>query len=194
MKLIPYLAPKRYTFIDPDTQVHFEESSREILVQRILAYRKQNRLEPIDNLTTVLENYWCGLPENLGACEPNAYLRRGVMQYVQGGVTLLANMLFKRIVPQAVADARSNICAQCPHNVLLNKSWFVKQADEIALHSTNGLKSINHDKLGNCAICTCPLRAKVFYGDTINLPQDQYARLPDYCWQKIAMDQDKKKV
>lgn len=152
----------------------------------ITAYRKQNNLEDLEMLSEVLENYWCGLPENKGRCEPRE-LKRGVLGYLKGGIAVLKNMVYAKFAPQEIADSRGRQCVECKFNTFKDNGPFVEWSNKIAEASTLGRKSKYHDKLGECAVCICPLRAKVFYGDVISLEQEWIEPMQSVnCWQLKA--------
>jgi hypothetical protein len=191
LRLKPFCVPRRYVFSDPDTHRLHVGTTRDALKAIIQAYRSQNELEPIENLDLVLENYWCSLPENTPVCEP-APLRRGFMSFFKGGVALISDLFFgtQNLVSQAEADRRAEICTRCPHNVFPDKLGFIAWSDEIALHSTNGLKSSHHDLLGNCGVCSCPLRAKVFRKGPFRLSPAERTEMAEVgCWQPLAADE-----
>lgn len=182
-KFKPFLGPISFSFVDPDTGYKYLAKQKPELIDRIVSYRKQNELEPIENLSLVIDNYLCGLPENFGSCQ-DLRLERHLMGYVKGGLALLKNMLYKKYVSQEEADRRASICITCEHNVFPDKKNFIKWSDELAESSIGARRSKHHDKLGNCDCCSCPLRCKVWYGDTINLKVDERMCLINECWQK----------
>lgn len=186
MKFRPFYGPHAFTFVDPDTKYQYNASTQAELVKKIIGYRTQNRLEPIEALDAVLENYWCYLPENKGKCKPYP-LKRGFLQMFKGGIALLINYAYDKFVGQELADARAEICARCPHNIKPEKGVVNAWLDEIAVASVGDRRTKVHDELGTCEICSCPLPAKVFYGGTIDLSEDELSQMPDYCWQPRAM-------
>lgn len=168
----------------------FEEASKPALIDRITTYRKVNNLEPIEHLSFVLESYWCGLPENAGNCESIKELPRGLLGYIRGGIAYLTTMAYKSMVGQEEADKRSEQCASCKYNFFPDRKGFVRWSDEIAESSTLGRKSKKHDELGNCALCSCPLRAKVFYNGTVKIEESWKAGMQEVgCWQ-LRMDKN----
>lgn len=182
-KFKPFTGPVEYKFVDPDTKYLYKAPDKNELLYRIVAYRRQNELEPIDNLDYVVDNYLCGLPENFGSCQDH-HLDRHLMGYIRGGLALLKNMLYKKYVTQEMADYRGSICVGCPLNVFPDKKGFLKWSDKMAEAAVGDRKSIHHENLGNCEVCSCVLKAKVFYGDNITLPEDEYNALPEFCWQR----------
>lgn len=176
----------RFVWKDPDTGREFEDQNKQSLIDRVTAYRRQNNLEEIEELGVVMESYWCGLPENKGKCV-GAELERGWLGYVRGGLAMVRNLVYKAFAPQGVADARSRQCSGCKFNVFPDRGPFIEWSDKIAEASTLGRRSEFHDELGSCAVCTCPLRAKVFIGDVIPLEPEW---IPDMqsvmCWQLAA--------
>lgn len=182
-KLLPHVGPADLVFVDPDSGYRFRAPSRDALIKHIIAYRQQNGLEPIEELTAVLENYWCGLPENRSNCVP-LKLRRGFARYMKGGIALLLNILYRNTVSQAEADRRAEICTGCTYNVFPKKGWSVAWADAMAEQMVGQKKSKHHNELGNCEVCTCPLRAKVFWKGKIDLTEKERKRMTQVgCWQ-----------
>lgn len=188
----PFEVPHTFKFVDPDTGFQFEESNRKLLIKRIIDYRAQNRLDPIEHLHLVLDNYWCELPENEGKCTP-LKLKRGFMPMLKGAVFVIKNIFYGQdnLTDRDTAVVRANICIKCPHNInpdKLEPNEFNKWADNVALHSTDGaylqIPFSVRNKLYNCEICTCPLKAKVWYKGKATLPKEEQEKLPDFCWQK----------
>jgi hypothetical protein len=96
--------------------------------------------------------------------------------------------MFKSFAPQVLADKRSEICASCPLNVFPDKGPFIKWSDELALHSIGNRRSKEHDKLGNCDGCSCPLRPKVFFDGTPKLTPEEEKKISEAnsnCWQLV---------
>ncbi len=183
-KFLPFQSSSVYVFLDPDTQYHYSAGTYPELVQKIIAYRSQNKLDPIENLSFVLDNYLCTLPENIGKCGP-ATLRRNFLGFIKGGISLLRNMAYDAYVTQSRADERSAICAACPHNVKPEKGAFTFWADRVAEASIGSRRSKHHDELGTCDCCGCPLRPKVFIGEKIELTEEEVEEMStnENCWQ-----------
>ncbi len=185
LKFLPFQGPKVFRFKDPDKKgKRYEAPSLPALLALIKGYREQNELPPIEYLETVVEHYLCGLPEHIGACGPKGPLKRGLLATLKGGVALISNMLYNKFVEQSVADERSAICAGCPENVFPDKGPFVAWSDDIAEQSVGSRKSAHHNELGNCGVCSCPLRAKTWWGGEFKFTDKQMKEFPDFCWQK----------
>lgn len=179
-----FTVPLKQVFKDPDTGRVFTAATRKELVKEVVSYRANNSLEPLDGLNIVIDTYQCNLPENLGNCLPLPRLKRGLMGFLSGGMAVIKNLRYPKLATQEVADARSEQCKDCPNNVFLDKGMFVAWQDEIALNAIGERKSKFHNDLGNCGVCSCPLRAKVFWAGPIELPEDQKAEvLKVNCWQ-----------
>lgn len=195
LRLKPYIAPKRFVFKDPDTGYFYQAFTRPELIKRIVNYRAQNNLEPLEQLDHVLEHFWCtDCKENTGNCEPNPAFnpknkefKRSLLAYFKGGIALLKNVFYgeANMVSQEVADERAVICRECPHNIVPVKGPMLKWSDEIAEASTGGRKSKYHDELGSCEVCSCPLRAKVFYKGDFGLSAEEKSKMSKLpkCWQ-----------
>lgn len=184
LKFKPFTNSKVWEFTDPDTLHKYNAKSRAELVQQIVGYREQNELPRIEYLDKVLENYLCRLPINSGSCVPRKDLSRSMMQTIKGGVALLINYLYESFVDQATADNRAAQCIACPNNIFPDMSGFDAGADLIAQASVGDRRSIHHKNLGNCEVCTCPLRAKVWYNGTVELDLKQIKEMEKVnCWQ-----------
>ena len=178
-----------WEFTDPDTGYQFRTGSRADLVKQIITYRINNQLEPIDNLDLVLNDYLCKLPCNAGNCRINGTLSRGLIGTVKGGVTLLKSMAFKAFVSQEKADDRSSVCARCPMNVFPDKKAFVKYSDRVALHCIGKRRTSNFDNLGNCAVCSCVLKAKVWIvPENLSATEEEMKEFPSFCWVKKELN------
>lgn len=182
-KFLPFATSKIWQFTDPDTGFIHTGRDKPDLIKKILGYRDQNDLDPIDQLGAVVDNYLCELPINLGSCK-NYKLERGFLKYIKGGIALLINMAYDKFVSQDEADRRSSICLGCPHNIFPDKGGFITWADEMAKSAIGDRKSKFHKELGNCSVCSCPLRAKVFFGGKLSLSKQEMIEMPEFCWQK----------
>jgi len=187
----PFTTSKIWQFRDPDTNRLLTADNRKQLTTLIYTYRSQNNLAPIYRLNDVIDNYLCKQPANLGNCMENKKLPRSAMQYLKGGIDLLVNMLYSSYVPQGEADRRAQVCLGCTHNTFPDKTGFIKWSDTIAVKSVGSRKSAHHDKLGNCGVCSCVLRAKVWKGGTVSLSPNELKTIketkPD-CWQLEFLD------
>lgn len=178
------MTSKIWEFKDPDTGYIYRANSEKELLTLIVNYRKQNELSAIEFLEVIVENCLCKRRVNLGACEAREPLKRNIFQYFKGGIALLKNMAYNKFVSQKEADARAKICILCPLNVFPDKKGFVKWSDDLALASIGERRSTYHDELGNCEACGCTLKAKVFYGDKLNLSDEELNKMPELCWQR----------
>lgn len=186
LMLKPFAGPKRFVFKDPDTGFDYEAKNLKELVQRIISYRSQNRLEPLLHLDIVLHAYWCTLPENVGDCCDRPRLDRGLKAYVKGGIALIENLWFgeKARVTSNEAKRRGAICLKCPYNVNPEKGKFDDWADRMAEYSVGDVKSAYHSQLFNCEVCSCNLRAKVWWNGDMGLSDEQKTKMEAVgCWQ-----------
>lgn len=186
-------APYRYDFVDPDTGHKFIDYNRDSLIDRIVAYRSQNRLAPIEKLPEVLNNYWCSQPENVGKCRPcEEEVTRGFYAVLQGGITLLKALAMKHFSPQEVADARSEQCKDCKYNSFPDRGPFRVWIDDVAVSCVGSRKSKHHEDIGICAVCTCPLRSKVFIEEKLPAftPKQVELLRGVKCWQLKLSGQD----
>lgn len=183
----PFQTSPVWKLPDPDTGHLHTGTTRAELVSNIINYRAQNRLDKLERLDLVIDNYLCSLPENVGKCRP-APMKRGLLQYAKGGLMLLSNLWYgdENMVDQAKADERATICKDCPCNEFPDRGMFIQWSDDIALNSVGERKSAHYDSLGNCAACSCCLRAKVWYKGPFKLSKDESAKMQlcnSQCWQ-----------
>lgn len=90
-------------------------------------------------------------------------------------------------VAQAEADRRAAICANCPHNVTpAAKSWAQKWTDGGMLAAVEDRKTAHHDRLAVCQVCSCELRAAVWWLPDILIASMKGKRFPlkfpAICW------------
>lgn len=181
---LPFKAPPSWYFIDPDTGHRYQADSKAELVKRILAYREQNRLPDIFQLGAVIDNFLCNQVENNFRCGKATEMHRSWWQYLKGGVALLRNMLINKPVDKEEADRRGGICIKCPYNVFPDKDRYVKWSDKVAEASVPGKRSAFHDYLGNCEVCTCTLKAKVWMPGPFDLSAEEVEKMREVgCWQ-----------
>jgi len=186
LKFKAFEAPDKYLFKDPDTGRDFETKTKEEIIKQIVSYRAQNELEPLEYLGVVIDAYMCSMPRYRYKCEPGRPFSRSVFGYISGGIALLKNMFYgdRHMVTQKAADRRASQCIFCKFNVFPDKHGFLKWSDDVAEASTHGRKAKYHDKLGNCEVCSCPLKAKVWYKGHDRFSNEEIAKFKEVnCWQ-----------
>jgi hypothetical protein len=92
-------------------------------------------------------------------------------------------------VDQAEGDRRAAICAKCPHNVIpAGKGWLQNWTDGQMLKSVEGRETASQDKLGVCEVCSCELRAAVWWQPDIIATTTRDAKFardfPGHCWKR----------
>lgn len=92
-------------------------------------------------------------------------------------------------VDQAEADRRATLCVNCPHNVIpVGKGWAQQWTDGKMLDAVEGRRTVHHERLGACEVCSCELRASVWWRPDILLAAQRgksfVKRFPDFCWKK----------
>ena len=86
------------------------------------------------------------------------------------GANILAGWLGEGGIPvnETLAEDRAKICAACPHNHPVSWAGFAKAgvaqtvmaAERLAHHAQ--MRTAEHDRLGECEICGCYLKLKVW--------------------------------
>lgn len=180
----PFHGPKEFKFKDPDSGYEYIADDFGSLLKKITDYRSANGYSPIEMLPQVVEHHLCNLPCHYNDCKPNEKLSRTLSQYIRGGVALFKSFIYKNMVDQATADKRSEQCADCPFNVFPDKGNFDKLADAMALRQIGDRRSKYHDHLGNCAVCSCLMRSKVFFKGNFRITDDEAEKMEIVnCWQ-----------
>lgn len=92
-------------------------------------------------------------------------------------------------VDQAEGNRRAMVCARCPRNVIpAGKGWLQNWTDGQMLKSVEGRKTESHDKLGVCEVCSCELRAAVWWAPDIVAATTREAKVardfPSHCWKR----------
>lgn len=94
------------------------------------------------------------------------------------------NLWYSKVVSQQEAEIRAKQCSTCPNNEFPDKGAFTKWSDDVALSSVGEKKTSYHESLGNCKVCTCVLKAKVFYGGEASFTAEEEAEFRKVnCWQ-----------
>jgi hypothetical protein len=191
-KFKPFEATDNYTFKDPDTGHVYKEKTLKQLYTAITIYRIQNRLEVIEYLNEVVENYLCSLPENCNKCRTEE-LKRSMYLTIQGGIALLKNMFFQKFATQEVAEKRAAQCVTCKFNIFPDRHGFIKYADDIAIKQIGERKVSVEKELGSCEVCTCVLKSKChFDGKLSKFNEEEVAKFKSVnCWQLKLSGQDK---
>jgi hypothetical protein len=97
-------------------------------------------------------------------------------------------------VDRAKADQRANICANhCRHNVIPNsKNWLQEWTDGQMLGAVQNRKTSHHEEIGVCEVCSCELRAAVWFEDDITVAsmtgQSFVENFPEKCWKKALLN------
>lgn len=182
-KFKPFHGPHQYVFKDPDTGFAFKEKSKKTLIDRIVIYRQQNNLPELQFLDDVLENYWCGLPENVGRCEPKA-LKLGLLPLMKAGIVLIKNYMYDRFATQDVAEKRASQCVGCKFNKKPDTEGVKYWLDLVVINTVKGHRVPDYEKLGTCEACNCPINSKVFYDGTISPSREEKEKFTEVnCWQ-----------
>ena len=96
-------------------------------------------------------------------------------------------------VDQTEGDRRAAICVNCPHNVIpAGKGWLQNWTDGQMLKSVEGRTTASQDRLGVCEVCSCELRAAVWWQPDIIATTTRDAkfarRLPRHCWKRQILE------
>ncbi len=197
-----------FRFVDPDTGYHYNHNYKtfEELEMAVQQYRQQNKLPRIRKFRAVWEHYVCeNVPGMKGrCCQVGEVVKRSFEQYYNGGKSFVKAILSGKaaFVDQKTADRRAAVCKECDQNVV-NTGHSVAHyySDAFIKANVGARKSKFHDELHTCKICTCILKAKVFYNDEMvadsitdtelvqltRRPKDKAGRHLK-CWQLAALE------
>lgn len=179
MKLLRRKDPMRapvvpWHFRDSVTGFEFSEKyeTREQLVAHIIRYRDMNRLEPMEHIEEILEDFICrqpGMDTYVEEYEIPDTERRSLAQYLSGAAAFVrtAKKRFSReesLVSQEKADSRALTCLNCPHNAPTpNKTGMEQMTDNWMMTLTKESSTRYDGALKECQKCGgCPLKAKVW--------------------------------
>lgn len=181
--------PHTWEFRDPNSGFLYTAPTKKELLEYIVSYRTQNELPAIEFLPVVVENYMCRIKANMHLCEKRV-MRRGIMQYLQGGLYMFKSMFSGKFVSQEEADRRSEVCKECPLNFFptneAEKSKLIAWSDNLAESNIGSKKSAHHEALGNCEACSCTLRLKVWVEPPFKLASNELVKIRaanKSCWQ-----------
>jgi hypothetical protein len=97
-------------------------------------------------------------------------------------------------VDQAEGDRRAAICVNCPHNVIpAGKGWLQNWTDGQMLKSVEGRTTASQDHLGVCEVCSCELRAAVWWQPDIiatTTRDAKFARRLPRRWKRRTRERD----
>lgn len=163
-----------FRFVDPDTGFHFNQSykSFEELEAAVQSYRQANGLPRISKFRAVWEHYVCeNVPGIKGrCCQVAQKVKRSFEQYWAGGKSFVKAIMRGEdsFVDQRTADRRGAVCKECDQNVVnIGHNHTQLYSDGFIRAQVGNRKSKYHEDLHTCKICTCILKAKVFYNDDI---------------------------
>ena len=179
-------SPSDWYFKNPDDGFTIKGSSLQDVATKVRSYRSQNQQDEIQYLENVIENWLCCRKENWGKCEKLPPLKRGLYTTLKAGVLLIKQMMYNSFASQELADSRALTCVNCKANSFPDKDGFIKWADDIAEQTVGDRKSKYHEQIGNCEVCTCLLRSKIFYNEKIKLKkeiEDKMREVNPKCWQ-----------
>jgi len=185
-----------WSFIDPDTGHTFSRkySSLDDLIKEVVKYRDHNRLQPISNLKDLIYNHVCekdGMQVN--CCEVRNK-KRSLDQYTRGGYSYIkaSKQGSNAFVSQELADARAEICLNCPLMKIPKKTSALEKFTNEKMERLVGKRVVAKFKeLFTCDVCSCLVRAKVWFNRTIvndSLSNEEKMALP-----KDAFGKDGKK-
>lgn len=119
-------------------------------------------------------------------CEPIPKLERGFWGYLKGGVALLKAVALGKMVLQEEAEGRALLCVGCPFNQPYEKTSVQRATDKLMEAAVEGRRRpvAVHNQLGNCGVCSCCLKFKVFAKGPFDLSDAEKVQMKSVgCWQ-----------
>lgn len=163
-----------YKFVDPDTGFVFglPYKTFEDLEDHVRAYRSQNNMPMIDRFRMVWEAYICANTPGMDmkCCSVEEKIARNFKQYWNGAKAFVKSTFLgdEAFVEKSVADERAAKCIDCSENIRnIGHSQGQFYSDKFINMQIAGRRSDHHEKLHTCRVCTCILKAKVFYKDSV---------------------------
>jgi hypothetical protein len=206
--------PGGFRFVDPDNGYKYPRvESMDKLLVHIKTYRAQNKLEPIQRLTTMVECWLCDQPGMESYCI-DVGGPRTFQQYLEGAragaqialnrVGMMMGLSRSPFTSQTVAEKRAATCVRCRYNVQNEKDSKARRYTDEFVASLVGARHTSEDgKLFSCSVCSCPLRPKVHVSDKIiqeRMNANERYRFPNgepgkdgkplYCWQVRPITED----
>jgi len=159
-----------YKFTDPDDGFEYNRHYRNFieLENHVIIYRTQNKLPILRKFRIIWEAFVC---ENVTlmknkCCPVEKLVERSFSQYYKGAKAFFKTLIQQKFASQEQADARSETCRRCSENVVKigHKQFY---SDLFMISQVGNRRSKNHKDLHTCDVCSCILKAKVFYDSKI---------------------------
>lgn len=186
-----------YSFLQAETRTRLTAPTLRHLAEIVITHRQSNGITAgsIEAVMVECEGQICATAPP-GTCRDvqGQVVMAGVnlsMEDVRRGTATLVDWFLhgKRKVDKPLAEERARICSSCfankePEGCTSCASGALR---EIADKIVNGDSTAHDGFLKSCAFCSCVLRAKVWLPVDVlrrHTPDEQKARLPEYCWIK----------
>lgn len=186
-----------YSFLQAETRTRLTAATLRHLAETVITHRQSNSL-PTGSVEAVMvecENQICATAPP-GTCRDvqgqviSAGINLSFEDVKRGTATLVDWFLHgKQKVAKPLAEERARICSSCFANKEPEgcSSCSGSALREIADKIVGGDSTAHDGFLKACAFCSCQLRAKIWLPLEVLLrhtPDEQKARLPEYCWIK----------
>jgi hypothetical protein len=156
----------------------------------------ENMQHPNANLAAEVENWIC---QSLSPADQVEYCQTGVRKRdavnwgeIVSFFTWLTGWLTsgRPLVPQAEAERRAAICAECPYNIGLSGCSTCRQSIGVLRNKLMKVQpTAVNDKLRACDVCGCDLKTIVHVPlETLHARQLDYSGIP-WCWQNEVPEQ-----
>lgn len=177
------------------------------LMEHVRRYRADNMLAAIDpqELRRLIEGEICKRPGMESRCCDATQAKRTLQQTISGGLaaakavigTFIPGEHEMNMVSSKLAERRADVCKKCPmNNPPTDQSALEQLEDKAMLKLVGSRKTSVSDELFSCGVCTCNVRAKVWFGRRLingSLNNETKRRLaevtigrdgkPMVCWQ-----------
>ncbi len=191
-----YAPPGGWRYRVPETGQTFRGVSEYQLLTELQAHYRANQIQQpdLETLKASIEHFVCeqepdyctdahGQPH-----PPKGGRFHGFHEVIQGTRTIGAWLLAGApMVEQQVADARARTCVGCPQNDEPQgcSTCNAKDMRNLVEKLVGKRRTVVDDYLKSCRVCTCLLKAKVWFPLDRLLPYmlpEQISRLPSNCW------------
>lgn len=176
-----------------------EHVARSEWLSQAKAYRRLNNFpiglnfekEMEDQLCQTLPPGWCDQEKEPGYWAKSAGMVAMTLETVKQGTKVLSAWMMSgaRHVSRHEANSRAKVCLTCHFNAKVSDcvSCGMEPLNAIVAGIVGGDATEFDNRLHNCQICHCNLRAKVQIPDDILFSKTEPSileRLPEWCWAK----------
>lgn len=176
--------PQGWSWTDPQTKFAYNldygsgVKGLENLMEHVRRYREDNMLPAFDPaaLRKLIEHSICKRDGMENRCFDASPQKRNIGQTIKGGMAAVKAIAGSFIpgenemsmVSVRLAEKRAAVCDKCPMNNKPDGQTLLEQLEDAAMLKLIGSRKTSiHDRLLSCSVCTCNVRAKVWFSRRI---------------------------